>query len=354
MKKVPFLLLIIGIIFLFSGCSHNYVSDQTILQDLQENDLFAVHMTEIEEYNIIKRLSSEEQDSVYINVKGKNAVYQISLNYKMVYLPYNDGWLIETVEQYEDTNEYINEILPLQGPTQDNLDYFTGTVEWDTYSSYGKEYTKELTWDIRETGLLELDNDYGKASYQCTITYEYDFFEETVSFPVYFNFAEIASDGTRGWYAYKEDSVESIERKVSLTDEVCGDWYCEYSFTPAFSVKKLTYNVDFTISSIEATKFSNEENENKYCVVDNYTYSGDETFETNGTMQLVPYFNKDDGKISSLILKWSDGNAHPNQCASLSFSNMYYYKNNPYSFTLVSSYKPSYGLSDYSLVLRKK
>lgn len=347
---IAILFVVVCGLIVLSGCQSDYVSDEVVINEIKELNLFENHLTEDEEYTIIKRRSEKEEDVIYINIEGKNDVYSISVNYKVTYLLYNEGWLLESVEECENINGFINEIKPLSGPTQDEVNKMIDGTDWSLYSSYDKKYIKDSSYKLTDADELELGNDSGSAKYWCEITYTYSYMKEIVRFPIYFTFGIINQVDTRGWYGYKDDTASAIERSVSIAEDICGEWYCEYDYTQAFTMKSYYYKLNLNISSV-ITKNGKTE-----CVVDSYSFNdGNKIYETKGTMQLVPTFDED-GTISFVKLHWTDGDYnHPSVCAPIEITSLYSLLSKPNDLVLRSTYySPAQAVDWLTWILNKK
>ncbi len=335
------LILLIFVLLSLSGCGSDYVSEKIILEDLKQAELFSAHNTvEIENFEIIKRLSNEETDRVFVNVKGKNSVYSISLNYKMVYLPYNDGWLIETIEQYKDDGEFVNEIIPLSGPSQEVIDKFTSEYDWKSVASFVGWLEKDVKWELTPTENISLDSFYGQAEYMCTAMCEYPYVLETVTFPVNFYFSSVSSDEYYTWHTYNDENVLSeTKRFVELKPNICTNWVAEGTVSngfrsayvkTGFHIKELEANADMTLDFASVDSY--------------YFYDGDNNkrYEVSGKMRLVDYGkDKDTGKIKSLKLSFfADSDNPPMQCADLYFDS---------SKVLKSTFEYSLGIFEYPI-----
>ncbi len=355
-KKCIAHLLVFVSIFLFSlnlsACKFQNVSEKTIISDIQNVSNYSIHEASIDDINIIKRQSDNEQDIIYLNVKGKNDLYSVSLNYKMIYYLFDDGWHLESVDEYNDEENFQNEFVPLTGPSKDDIDNFVNTLDIQSYASYKRKgFIINTKSEFIDTGILELSKNYGKAEYRCEITIDYSFVKETVTFPVIFRFTEIFTNGTMGWQAYIEDDLDSLKRDVNLNEDICGKW--RYKFQ--------NYEVNLLIDLSPEYSSSNENLQRKQCRIEEYEFVfGNEKFSTSGVMNLVPKYSKKDGTISSLELIWADEfSKHPKECANLHFSNIDYmienmYADIPNEFSLVSYYNPNNLLPGYKITLMQK
>lgn len=104
-KEQCFLLsFMVLILILLSGCSPSAKSAKEIIADLQQNPAFLSQTVEIDSYEIIKRQTDKNNNSdlVYIMVTINEEKLNCTLSYIMQYILYNDGWILESVERYED------------------------------------------------------------------------------------------------------------------------------------------------------------------------------------------------------------------------------------------------------------
>lgn len=344
-----FLIIFIIFMFLFSGCGKSRVSKSDIQKDLQSNSIFSVHDTNIEEFKVIKRQTDKTKDEVYVNVKGKNEIYSLSLNYKIVYKLYDEGWMLETIEAYSNEKN-VDEIVPLCGPSKDVLDEYLSSVDLENYSSYDSFLIKDTNIELKETSNLILDNYYGEADYVCEIQYEYYYFTETVTFPVKFSFIELAQNGKMGWFnGYDTPTQDVIKRDILVTPNMCGTWNYQGEWQNPFSGSIDHYDVNLVISDVKY----NEESKESICTIQEYTFESKETKDvTSGEMKFFVSYSSN-GK-ATVNLTWCDGsNAHPSNCSNLSFSHSYF-QSYLRRLVLTPNTKAYYGFSEENIILNKK
>lgn len=327
------------ILLLLSGCSSKGVSKEKLVSDLQRSNIFSPHATEIEQFNIIKRMTDAEEDVVYVNVKGANDVYSLSLNFQMKYLMYNDGWRLETIEEYYD-EEYVDEILPLTGPSQEVVDDFTVQQDWKSVASFSGWLEQDVTWELTPTEDVSLEPFYGRAKYICTAVCEYPYVVEKVTFPVYFYFSPVSSDNYYAWHTYIDENVLSeTKRCVELKPSICTNWSAERTVSNGF--RSAYVKTGFHIKEIYPYK---DDPTVHFASVDSYYfYDGDDNkrYEATGKMKLVSNIDQETGKISSLkLLFFADSNSPPKQCADLYFEN---------SKALKSTFEYSLGIFEYPI-----
>ena len=311
-RKILVLSLLVVSILVLSGCNNQKTTEKKIREDLQNHWAFSIHNVEIQEFDVIKRQTNDGIDEIYVHVNGENDQYSVSLSYKMVYELYDEGWLLETVEEYEDDN-HKNQIVPLCGPSQEVLDQFTAGVDWESYSSLG---SGDVSWELKEIGTLSLDNNAGLAEYIFEIKYELSYFTEIVTIPVLFHFVEIGPGRPMDWYAPTQLEISMMERSIVGKQDLCGKWKYHLERPHDFGVGYHYYDVTVNISEM---KFD-ETTGRTYYTVDEYTFiDGEEKYTTSGEMFIYYIFDKDDGTIASAELAWATGGDHPQKCTSLEF-----------------------------------
>ena len=97
------------------------IDNETLINDVIDCDSFDFvdNSLEVTEFSIIKRQTNieEKTDFVWVSIKAKNLLYQIERNFKMTYILYNEGWLLEEFDVYSDS-KHSDHILPLQSIEQ--------------------------------------------------------------------------------------------------------------------------------------------------------------------------------------------------------------------------------------------
>jgi len=278
------------------GAEESGVKMSTIRSDLEEYYGYAAMMVETESVDIIKRQTNleDKEDLIYVSIKGKNEHYEVVRNYKMQYLLYNDGWILEEITEYFDsdnkntttplkeyvTNEMVHEFLCNSG------------LEDNSYESGGSYFENcHVTFQSNiEKVSVQLEENYGAVRFNCYITYEYAYMTENLLVPVDCTFSTY--DGS---WMMNIDYV-NIRRDAVLNDGILGVWHAEQSDT--FYVD---YSITVNITSRTDTT----------CAVSYYTSDGE---SGSGQMNLIV---KDDlSKYSPATyfwLTWSDGSS-PQQC----------------------------------------
>lgn len=228
MKKVVILLICIAMIFSLSACSEKEVSEKQIFSDVENLEVFSNLNVEISDFNIIKRQTSPEDkiDYVYVTVKAANEDLSIIRNYLLTYILYNDGWIFEKYESY-DNPDLPNETIPLHGVSFEQVYNDLDALDAEEYRSLfenliGVERVHGNNMLISAGAYLPMDES-GVCHYCTDIEYEYCTFYEIVNIPVTYHFGggDYNSDGYK-WYLSIENDY--IERSVELHDGILGYW----------------------------------------------------------------------------------------------------------------------------------
>lgn len=99
-----------------SGNQGFSVSDeQQILADVQAKDsYYSTYSLNIDSFSITKRQTNadDKNDFVWCAVAASNSVFSYSAEYKVTYVLYNDGWLLE------ECNQSNSSVIPNSPPTQ--------------------------------------------------------------------------------------------------------------------------------------------------------------------------------------------------------------------------------------------
>lgn len=90
---------------LCTGCSNSVKikNEEELLEDLLTNSIFYMSEDgEVSELSIIKRLTDQDDktDTVYVSIEIEHEVYLEIRAYIMYYTCYNEGWLLEGIEEY--------------------------------------------------------------------------------------------------------------------------------------------------------------------------------------------------------------------------------------------------------------
>lgn len=117
---------------LLAGCAEKTADEAQLRADLYNSDAFSKYANdrnmEITDFEIVKRQTDEAQkvDAVWIRANAASEEVEAEMYYVMTYNLYNDGWLLESVEDDEIDSWCF---APLQGVSDDvianDLQYFS-------------------------------------------------------------------------------------------------------------------------------------------------------------------------------------------------------------------------------------
>lgn len=258
-----------------------------IRSDIETYEGYSMMMVNTDSVDIIKRQTTVEnkEDLVFVTVKGNNEYYEIIRNYKMRYLLYNDGWIMEEMTEYSDAKhknittplkEYITEeIIHTYLASFDLLEFASFSEDTDNIADYKALDIEKISVDIHEN--------YGSVIYQCAFIYEYYLgFTEKVTIPIKCVFSTY--DGS---WSINVDNA-NIARDVVLNQWLIGTW----SGTELGSVYLATTTIVNVISHDEDR-----------CYVQYRNTAYKETAYNEGVM-LLHIKKYDSGEIYEIYLDW--------------------------------------------------
>ncbi len=149
------------------------VSISDINSDVARQNELVTQNIDITDLNIIKRQTNidDKEDIIYVHVVGENADYKVVRNYKLLYVLYNEGWMLESAESYTDENNK-NESIPLHGVDRESVE---NTIK--TYNFCNNEFSNVK---VVESEIEVVEQDTYHEVYKKILTYEYEYFSECV------------------------------------------------------------------------------------------------------------------------------------------------------------------------------
>lgn len=147
-------LLLLIMLLTLCGCSPSAKSEKEIIADLQQNPAFISETVTINDCEIIKRQTDKDNkyDLIYLTVYVNEDELKCALSYIMQYTLYNDGWILEYVDQY-DNGSWSIEGLPIEKLSSDI------TVSDNYFSKFGLAVT---SCQILNEGYTYDNGCYGK------------------------------------------------------------------------------------------------------------------------------------------------------------------------------------------------
>lgn len=135
-RKTMLIALVLLIILSFYGCGNTEKSESEILEDISAYDEFIFEYdVEITSSNITKRQTNEDEktDYVFIELNGSADTFDYFAEYELMYVLYNDGWMLEDIERtdYSYTASHPEEVLQSYA---DDVIESQGYDEWEFVS----------------------------------------------------------------------------------------------------------------------------------------------------------------------------------------------------------------------------
>ena len=131
-KIICTLMLFLFILIPLQGCS-SIKDEAELMNDLQSSNAFSIpDDVTVNSLTVIKRLTDEKNktDKVYVQVDIDNAEFSQSRAYIMDYTHYNEGWILDNVEEYWE-NEYWT-VYPKTAPSEETI--LSELIDWSNTS----------------------------------------------------------------------------------------------------------------------------------------------------------------------------------------------------------------------------
>lgn len=247
-----------------TGCKSDILASvpdsQKLMHDLaNDKNFFSEQEVQITDLSVIKRQTTVEDkiDLVYVEVNAENELINCTLSYKMTYRLYNDGWVLDEVEKYDDGT---NKIGPLTEPDDEfvlnDLD-----KKIDESGTNGYYSTEGYYWDYKPSiKSVEPHLDDGYCTYTVTCLHDEERYREQKEIEV--NYYYDAT--TNSWYSGKiTETVKS--HRIVLADEIEGYWCLDSRYSDSY-IKGI-----FAGIYIEITNVSEEQGTMDLLIGDNGT-----------------------------------------------------------------------------------
>lgn len=115
MKKISIILLLAMLVMCCTACSNLAKREKEIAKDISKKDsMFKKFSLDIKEYEVTKRQTNKEEktDYVWITLEGANKEFEYIVDYKLVYVLYNDGWKLENYELLDSSYKALKSFDP--------------------------------------------------------------------------------------------------------------------------------------------------------------------------------------------------------------------------------------------------
>lgn len=200
LKKVNILGILLVVLMLLTACSSSEVPEKQLQEDLENSTIYTDLNISTTEFSVIKRQTDEEAktDLVYVTIKGESDTYSVVRNYLMTYGLYNDGWVLDNVESYQD-DQNVDKTIPL----------VTNQAEIEVLTDAGYEVVAD---EIYEENSMY----FNKISYN--VLNEYQYMDEVVQYNDYYYFNPDIYE-----WEYWDYDFEVLEEKWNLN----GTWHFE-------------------------------------------------------------------------------------------------------------------------------
>lgn len=320
MRRFSMIAIMLACLWGISGCNSEQsgVPMSVIRDDVEKCDSYASMRVNTDSVEVIKRQTNAEikEDLIYVSIKGKNEYYEITRNYKMRYLLYNDGWILEEVKEYSDAENWDVTTPLKEAFTEEDIDTYLSSVDLLGFASFSEDVSNLAYYDTLHIDKVSVDmhENYGSVLFQCELIYQYYLgFTEKVILPVECRFSTY--DGS---WTMKADKV-GISREVTLNQWLIGSW-------------KGAESGSIYLSTVTVVNISSYEEDRCYVEYLNTTY--DESDYNEGVMLLDTYMTNN-GEIGNVRLVWAQEDSNDK------FAPLYltgYLSDNSYGMTVDASW----------------
>lgn len=103
-KRISMVVLFVLCISMLSACSGSSKSEKDIANDIVEhNRYFQTYELKLDDYKVSKRQTNKDEktDYVWITISGSNNEFEYTAEYELLYILYNDGWLLEDYDMID-------------------------------------------------------------------------------------------------------------------------------------------------------------------------------------------------------------------------------------------------------------
>ena len=273
------LLLCALLLLLLTGCGKKTAGDARLLDDLNASDYFLVSSVGVQfsKLTVDKRLTDEAQksDQVYVTAEGENDLFTCSLGLQMNYTLYNDGWLLDSVEElYMDTDS----ITPKAEPTQAEIDIaLRGAVGKEDFSA--KQISKEVdlqnasvyyTYKIVEPGTwVDRVSEVSVGGSMSPHSYGWDLYGNEESY--YWDYSQVLGR----WSAWQTGSCDRYEIILIIDDIDTSKEEITFSYTLRDSARNCIDHEESTVPLSYLSPISgNFAASGDYCEIHFYDHYG--------------------------------------------------------------------------------
>ena len=171
---------------------------------------------------------------------AQNDDYSVVRNYKMIYILYNEGWLLEKVENYDNTDAPTS-TRPLRGVSYKQFREDVSEMEFMKYSSFANgDYNIVSSFSLDDNFYFEFRYTTGRCHVgEILVQYIYPGFFEMAYIPIEYYFAQ-QEDGSYGWNY--EIKYKEIKREVELHQGFIGKYLGDFTWDEEIEIVSVDKN----------------------------------------------------------------------------------------------------------------
>lgn len=266
MKKIVLFLCCLLLVGTLTACGSKAVNEKQITEDIKTCEELVALNVEVTDWEIIKRQTDEENktDLIYCKVNAKNDDYSVVRSYVMKYTLYNDGWVLDYIENY-DGLDASSETVPLRGVSHEQVLKDIAKINAAEYASaeYAIVNFNFAPQENLQTGNYLSVEEGGRCIVEINAMYEYPLWIENVVIPLEYQFLP-QMDGSYGWngmlrYTEAERFAEFTENIIGKFVKPYDGWriygYTEKTEVEIISCDKNTCVVNYYIEDCDGNVF---------------------------------------------------------------------------------------------------
>lgn len=251
-KLICFFAFVLLALILLHGCSGTK-NETELMEDLQSSDAFSLpDGLEAENLSIIKRLTDDKTDKVYVQIDVQNASFFQTRAYVMDYTCYNEGWMLDNVEEYWENEFWV--VIPKVEPEETLV--LEELIEWSNASIQSGYDWSSVVSSVQcpmffEEGKYTVDfseKQLKNNSYECLVSV-------TRPFDYVISYEDILLTLTIDPYCYNWELVSAESVDLSADQCIARSWQSRNGDAIYFSDLKGRNNT-YTLSSASVNGYS--------------------------------------------------------------------------------------------------
>ena len=263
-RKLIVSIFVIMIVLLLQGCSGTK-NETELMTDLQACDAFCLpDGVTAGKISIIKRLTDDKNktDKVYVQLEVQNAVFHQTRAYVMDYTHYNEGWMLDNVEEYWEDDFWA--VTPKIEPDENLV--LEELIEWSNSSIQASYEWAQVESPMQGSMFFEegkfsatfseknLEGSYYKCLVSVTRPFEYVICNEDIM-------VTLAIDP----YDYSWELVAAESVDLSVDQCIARSWISNGNDAIYFSKLERDNNI-FTMSGADVNGYSVYDVELELCI----------------------------------------------------------------------------------------